>query len=216
MTGLPDIQFDNPLKECAEWTGQRQTGKSVNMANFILANPNPVFVFDTLGLLRQKMPYVPKNVKFYTPSWVGKPLPDYDGRLPEFCSWCTKLWERGNAIGVIEEWHLFNKTKFGLPAEFANLMNQGGNYNIAVWGNSQRPAQVHNDILSGCKHHFIFNLGLPQDLRWMERFIPDKKLIYGNPKVPNDLCVANLPPYHFLYYNMQTRQHGFYKPLKCY
>ncbi|MGD6808560.1 MAG: hypothetical protein ACQCN3_02565 [Candidatus Bathyarchaeia archaeon] len=216
MSALPDIQFNNPFKECCSWTGQRQTGKTRGMANFIVANPNPMEIFDTLGVLGGMNLPLPKNVRIYKPSWVGKPLPDYDGRLPEFCSWCTKLWQRTHVIGVIEEWHLFNKTKFGLPAEFANLMNQGGNYNIALWGNSQRPAQCHNDILSGCKHHFIYNLGLPQDLRWMEKFIPDKKLISGDPKDPDSLCIANLPPYHFLYYNMQTRQHDFYKPLKAY
>jgi hypothetical protein len=52
----------------------------------------------------------------------------------------------------------------------------------------------------------------------MEDLFPKglKHLISGDPHDPDALCVENMPPYHFLYYNMQNRQHAFFNPLNAY
>ena len=211
MPALPDIQFENPLKDCCSLTGQRQSGKTTALIKLLEHNPNPTIIFDTLGVISGKMQPLP-NQRIINPHWSERTLPTYEGRLAVFLPICQQVWKRGNVIFVVEEWHLFCKTKFALPAEFGNLFNQGGNRNIAVWGTSQRAAQVHNDILAACTHHFIFKLSMPQDLRWMEKIV-NKNLIEGNPKDQKQLCVRNMPKYHFLYYNTDTNQAAFYQPL---
>jgi hypothetical protein len=212
----PDIQIQRPLKECVATTGQRQSGKTELLIHLIRYNYNPMIIFDTLGIISKaiaegKLTLRP-NQKIINPHWSESTLPDYDTRLTVFLPICEQVWKQGNVIFVVEEWHLFMKTKFALPAAFANLFNQGGNRNIAVWGTSQRAAQVHNDVLAACTHHIIFKLSLPQDRRWMAEIV-DKELIDGDPKDPNSLCVRNMPPYHFLYYNLQTNQADFFQPI---
>jgi hypothetical protein len=231
LRGEPDIQFNRPLKECISWVGERQTGKTNGMLNFILMCPCPMEIWDTAGAIRHKLVRanitLPRHIKLIEPPWVlaKKAFPAYETRLSYFLPWCTKLWERQNVIGVVEEWHMYCKTKFAVPAEFGNLFNLGGNQEadsenggIAMWGTSQSPQQVHNDILRACRHQFLYGLADPSDIRWMLQLFPPalQYLIEGDPKDPQALCVANLPDYEFLYYNRKTRQHSFYKPLKKY
>lgn len=216
MSALPDIQFERPLKECVDITGQRQSGKTKLLERLLKYNPNPTILFDTLSVISNDIAsgelQLGSNVKIINPRWSVNALPSYEERLAIFLPVCDQVWRRGNCIFAVEEWHLFNRTKFALPAEFGNLFNQGGNRNIAVWGASQRAAQVHNDILAACTHHFIFKLATPQDRRWMCDVV-EKELIEGDPKNPKKMSVRNMPQYHFLYYNNQTDQAEFFKPI---
>lgn len=214
LSGQPEIQIEQPFKDCLSLTGQRQCGKTKLLGRLIKHNPNPILIFDTLSvltndILKGKLVLRP-NQKIINPRWSERTLPSYEERLRVFLPICEGVWKRGNVIFIVEEWHLFCKTKFALPPEFGNLFNQGGNRNIALWGTSQRPAQVHNDILAAVKHHLIFSLWMPQDLRWMQNFIPKRYVESDNPQ---DLTIATLQPYHFFYYNTQTKKAEFYQPI---
>jgi len=212
----PDIQFLEPLKECVDVTGQRQSGKTKLIIELIKRNPNPMVIFDTLGVISANIAAgnltLQPHQKIINPNWSENALPSYDERLAVFLPICDAVWRQGNVVFVVEEWHLFCKTKFALPASFGNLFNQGGNRNIAVWGTSQRAAQVHNDILAACTHHIIFKLSTPQDRRWMCDVV-EKELIEGDPKNDKKMCVRKMPKYHFLYYNNQTDQAEFFQPI---
>lgn len=212
----PDIQIPNPLTECVAITGQRQSGKTKLLEELMKYDPNPSVTFDTLGIISGDVAKgnlsLRPNQKIINPHWSEQTLPSYEERLAVFLPICEMVWKRGNLVFNVEEWHLFCKTKFALPDQFGNLFNQGGNRHIAVRGTSQRAAQVHNDALAACTHHFIFKLSTPQDRRWMCDVV-EKELIEGDPKDPKKMCVRKMPKYYFLYYNNQTDQAEFFKPL---
>lgn len=211
-----NITADRVLKECIDITGQRQSGKTKLLEAMLNMNQNHTYIFDTLGVIsadiaKGKVRLFP-NQHIFNPHWMAHALPDYKARLAVFLPWCQMVWQRGHCIAVIEEWHLFCNRKYELPAAFSALFNQGGNKDIAVWGTSQAPAQCHNDMLRACYHHFVFHLYMPSDLDWMCKFI-DKDLIKGNPKDREQMCVKNMPQYHYLYVNTQTCQSRFYEPI---
>lgn len=210
----PAIHIQRPLKECVSLTGQRQSGKTKALEWLLKCDQNPTFIFDTLGVIsydiaKGNLKLYP-NQRVFNPNWIT--IPDYKARLNVFLPWCDMVWRHGNCIAVVEEWHLFNNKKDDLPLQFGNLFNQGGNRNIAVRGTSQRPAQVHNDVLSACSHHFVFKMSMPADLDWMCRVV-DKKYIKGDPNDQKAMCVRKMPPYHFLYYNTITDQADFFSPI---
>jgi hypothetical protein len=215
LKGQPDVQFTRPFKDCVDITGQRQSGKTKFLTRELLPKtPQPIEIFDTMGIISEAIRKGELTLRphqhIFTPHWSQDTLPDLKGRLAVFIPWCQMVWRRGNCIAVIEEWHLFCNGKYVLPAAFANLFNQGGNRNIALWGTSQAPAQCHNDMLRACSHHFIFSLWMPQDLRFMADFIPAR---YVTSKDPDAQTIETLQPYHFFYYNTQTKQADFFNPI---
>lgn len=228
MSGLPEIYITRPLKECLSITGQRQSGKTRLLIELIKYSNYPMMIFDTLGVIAQSVQKgllrLRRHQQLFVTNWSEKTLPPYDEaerkrfKLPEgtptrlsvFLPFCQKVWNNDNCIAVIDEWHLFCNGKWGLPPLFGSLFNQAGNKNIAVWGTSQAPAQVHNDILRACRHHLIFSLWMPQDLRFMQDFIPKKYVESAN----GELAIDSLPEYNFFYYNTATKKAEFYDPLK--
>lgn len=203
----PQIQFTNPYKECADFVGMRQCGKTNLIAYLLvmLANGCNVWVFDTLNQVAKAFSgYKPPNLTIIPVNWATKD--------DQFKAACRAVWLRGNVVFVIDEVHLFHAKKKTLPEHLAILLNQGGNKNIAVWVASQRCAQVHNDILAACNHHFIFKLFLPQDLDYMCDFVP-KEFIKGDPNDPTKPCARNLEQYHFIYFRVGAEPQ-FFKPVK--
>jgi hypothetical protein len=161
-----------------------QEGKTNFLKWLLKRNPNPYTVFDTLGVVsRGFSPLRPDIQTIYKPH--------YRSRVAEFNKVCHEVFNRGNQIFGIDEVHNFT-TKKTIEPELEPIINMGGNRNIAFWITSRRVQQVHNDILSQCKHHFIFRTYLPQDLDWYSQVVP-KDII---------LMSKGLPQYHFIYYKL--------------
>ena len=180
----PDIFFSNPFKENVAIIGMGQEGKTNFLKWLLKWNPNPYICFDTLGVVSRG--FQPTRPKTQT---IIKPV--YRNRIAEFNKVCHDAFTRGNMIFAIDEVHNFT-TKKTMEPELNPIINMGGNRNIAFWVTSRRVQQVHNDILSQCRHHFIFRTYLPQDLDWYSQVVP-KDII---------LMSKDLPPYHYIYYKL--------------
>lgn len=189
MTVYTAVQIEEPFKDCIAVIGMRQSGKTFLISNFLLkSNPHTTYIIDPLGAISKS--YKPRpNQVIIRPKW--NVLPDFKTRVAWLESVLEEIWKRGNCIVVIDEIHLFC-TKYILPPKLANLVNQGGNKNIAIWFSSQRVSQVHNDVLAACKHHFIFKLYLPQDKKWYADVV--------TPEVVEQ--ATKLQKYHFIYYKL--------------
>ncbi len=213
------IRFANPYKECISVVGMRQSGKT-NLVAWLLSQCRDlnVVVFDTLGVISKAFAgWRPANLEIIVPKWnCDLTAKEIDPMLlSQFTAACQYVWNRGNCIFVIDEIHLFCAKKKTLPNHLFLLINQGGNRNIALWFTSQRAAQVHNDLLAACDHHFIFKLWLPQDLDWMCGVLP-REVIYGvedkNGTVKKQ-GAKHLERWHFMYLKV-GEQAQFCKPVK--
>lgn len=189
----PDIQFVNPLKENVCIVGMGQEGKS-NLLSWLLSiNQNSYTLFNTVNALKFN-PLRPEKQKIITPN--------YRQRVPIFLKICNEVWKQENQILAVDEIHNFS-TKWQISEELGQIVNMGGNHSISIWFTTRRVSQVHNDLLSQCKHHFIFRTYLPQDLEWYGKVVP-KDII---------LMSRDLPPYHFIYYKL-GREPIIMKPVK--
>lgn len=204
MTVKPAIFIDRILKDCVCFVGTRQTGKTNGLTAMLNSIDVPYRAFDILGVLRDArakgwQPVNPATQHIITPS----PHPEIIRAT--FSRVCDEVWQKGNMILAIDELSARQETygqktgdvrsvpyfcdKYWMHPKLWKLVNQGGNRNIAVWFTTQRVAQVHNDLLSACKYHFIFPLYLPPDIEWYGKVVT--KAVAEN--------AQNLPPYHFLF-----------------
>jgi hypothetical protein len=193
--GMPDIRITNPFKERVAIIGMIQEGKT-NLLKWLLSIcPVPFLVFDTLGQVSKGFnPVKPDVQTVVKPPWAQ--------RQEVFKQTCHEVWNKGNMVFAIDEVSEFC-TKWELPDHLGVIVKMGGNRNIGLWVTTQRVAMVHNDILAGCKHHFIFRTYLPQDIEWYSKVVP-KDVI---------LMAKDLPPYHFIYYQLGHEPQVF-KPVK--
>jgi len=162
-----------------------QSGKTICMAWLLSINRNPYTVFDNLGI------FTHKGFKPLNPKAQAIVKPTSFNREDLFQKTCKDVWAKGNHIFVVDELSM-NQTKHVLPPDLNTLINQGGNRNIAYWFSTRRVAQIHNDILGSCQHHFIFATYLPQDVDWYSDVVP-KHIIEQSQR---------LPPFHFIYYRL--------------
>jgi len=112
--------------------------------------------------------------------------------LDEFNRVCWYVCRRlKNILFVVDEVHNFC-TKSSIPDGLKYLITvcQGEPYNIGFFGISQRPANVHNDILSNASVWFVFSLNLDRDAKAVE----------DNTGMPIEVIKA-LPYRHFCIFN---------------
>jgi DNA helicase HerA-like ATPase len=172
-----------------------QEGKTNFLKWLLSICPVRYTVFDTLGQVRKGFnPVKPDIQQVITPR--------FDQRLRIFEQTCNDVWNKGNQVFAIDEISEFC-SKWELPDHLGRIIKMGGNRNIGVWVTTQRVAQVHNDVLAGCKHHFIFRTYLPQDVEWYSKVVP-KDII---------LMAKDLPQWHFIYYQLGKEPQVF-KPVK--
>lgn len=179
------ITFDNPLKECVLIVGMRQEGKT-NLLAYLLSQCKVKYkCFDTMGIITNAN-FQPLKPKFQT---IIKPI--FAIKENYFIEICKNVWKEGNQIFAIEEIGQFCTKHYKVP-ELDSLINLGGNRNIALWFTTRRVAEVHNDVIANCQHHFIFRTYLPQDVEWYAGVVPKSVIEMSK----------NLPKYHFIYYQI--------------
>jgi len=128
--------------------------------------------------------------------------PHFANKENYFIATCKDVWRKGNQILAIEEIGQFC-TKHYKPPELDSLINLGGNRNIALWFTTRRVAEVHNDIIANCQHHFIFRTYLPADVEWYASVVPKSVIELSK----------NLPKFHFIYYQI-GHEPKIYQPVK--
>ena len=101
-----------------------------------------------------------------------------------------------NMVFCVDEVHNW-ATKMFIPLEFKRLITvaQGEPYNIGIIAITQRPANVHNDILSNASLIICFKLHLQHDIK----AVADMTGI--EPQV-----IADLPYYHYVVFNDRAEQ----------
>lgn len=194
--GMPDIHITQPFKERIAIIGMVQEGKT-NFLKWLMSQTTVRYTcFDSIGMVSHGgyQPLKPDIQKIV--------VPRFSTRHKEFDEVCMQVWKEGNQILIVDE-VADNCTKWEIPEPFNLIVTKGGNRNIGLWITTQRPAQVHNNILAGCKHHIIFRTYLPQDVEWYSKIVP-KEII---------LLSKDLAPYHFIYYKLGG-QPEFFKPVK--
>lgn len=93
--------------------------------------------------------------------------------------------------------------KYNLPPELASLVRVGRNKKRTFISVSQRPAQIHNDVISNTHHRFIFRLDLPSDIEYMEKWTA----------IPKEQ-IQKLPNYYFWYQSPKYQIKQLHEPLK--
>lgn len=173
----------------------RQEGKTNLLAYLLQHTFNPYVCIDTMGVLTKAhfQPLKPKTQQIVKPSFAKS--------QDTFEQLCSFIWKKGNIIFAIEEINQYC-TKHMIPDKLKSIINLGGNKNIALWFTTRRIAEVHNDIVANCIHHFIFRTFLPQDVDWYSSFIPKDVILMSR----------DLPKYHFIYYRIGG-QPKIFKPV---
>jgi hypothetical protein len=94
----------------------------------------------------------------------------------EFEFICWLAWQRGNLTLTIDEIHEFVPSHFGsIPLPFKRVVLRGSKRHINVIGISQRPANIHKDLLSqaAALRLYVFKLGWADDFASLKKIIPD-------------------------------------------
>jgi hypothetical protein len=94
----------------------------------------------------------------------------------EFQYICHLAWQRGNLCLAVDEIHEYVPSTFlSIPRPFKRIVLRGGKRNLSVVGISQRPANMHKDLLSqaAALQLYVFKLGWADDFKALKQTIPD-------------------------------------------
>ena len=188
-----DIKISRPYRECVQWYGMRQSGKSNHIKYTLIRTPTNWILVDTLHQ-HNWPPLKPKIQQIVKPS--------YNVDLPLFLDEIIdEKWKEGNCVIVVEELDAY-QTVWNLSPSLKKLINWGGNRNLSLWYSVRRLADVHKDVVANCEHHFIFKAYVPNDIEYYRKFV-GKVADYAK----------DIAPYHFIYYRV-GRKPQFCKPVK--
>lgn len=113
--------------------------------------------------------------------------------LERICEWvCFKMFERKNCTIIIEECGAVIRKSgilYKTMPNFAKCLNQGRSENVSVICVSQRPAQIHTDVLAQSDHIICFSLTSERDREAIRNYFE-----------VDDLALLN--NYEFLWYNI--------------
>lgn len=176
-----EVNIDRPYKQCAQWYGMRQSGKT-NLLKYILLRTHVNWILiDTLHQHNWNH-LQPKRQRILKPSDT-----DFMKFLDQIIE---EKWKSGNCVIAVEELDAY-QTVNGISPSLKKLINWGGNRNLSLWYTVRRLADVHKDIVANTEHHFIFRAYVPNDIEYYRKFV-GKVADYAR----------DLRPYHFIYYRV--------------
>lgn len=120
------------------------------------------------------------------------------GDLAEFDEFCRLALHTGRLCVWVDEAASVS-TASALARWHGEIMRVGAALGVGCVNLSQRPAHVHNTLLSEAEHLFVYRLNLPDDRRKVAGIIG-----------PAALDAHRLPPHHFLYYGPDLDE-----PIRC-
>lgn len=115
---------------------------------------------------------------------VFQPNEDTLANFEQVCKLCLGL---SNFLFAVEEAHYYARKTF-LPPKFGQLLKTGANRGIGVVAISQRPAELHNTVISLAAHRVSFILDMQSDIEVLHDYFGELAL-----KLPQ------LPPYFFIH-----------------
>jgi len=179
--------------------GARGTGKTAwTLQQLALAGPARLMTWDykhDAGLKGLGKPYASWRAfvaACKAPAFNARYLvhPDYDPH-EQFAAFCALAWREGNLTIFVDE--LAEVTKANrAPAEWRKVVNVGRSYDngrksIAIFGASQRPAEVDKSFLANCD---VIHTGRLGDVADAKRFASSWGVDAGE--------LVNLPDLHWV------------------
>ena len=177
----------NPYDEHIVIFGQSGTGKSTLLKYLVrqIGQKKPVWIWD-YGLQHEIFPIVESLDQLYYGNLVYRPS---SGDEDEFNQFCLIALQQHNLTIAVEEVQEY-ANKFRFPTPLSRIVRVGRGKGLTYIAVSQRPAEVHNAIISNSHHRFIFRLDLPPDILYLKRWVNC-----------SEDTIKNLPNYYFYYYS---------------
>jgi len=113
--------------------------------------------------------------------------------LSEFEAMCKTIYHRGNLTFFIEECERYIGQGKPMGTYTFDLINRGRNYGIGIVAVTRRIQRISKDFFDLCKYVFFFQCGLTSH-DYVGNLIGKK----------NIEIIKQLPPYHFLFFNIGT------------
>jgi hypothetical protein len=85
-----------------------------------------------------------------------------------FMQTCQAVVQQTHTMLIVDETEEFSD-KWWYRSYLKTVSNKGQNINVTLMILHQRPAQIHNDILSNFEHRFIFDLELEDDKKFFAK-----------------------------------------------
>lgn len=174
--------------------GKTQSGKSY-FAKKLVANYENRIMYDLkreyshLGVCVNSLHALDNAVRSGCTKIVYQPI---DIEVDHFDMICNYIWRNlRNIVFLVDEVHKYC-TKFKIPENFNTLVTvgQGDPYNIGIIAITQRPANVHNDVISQSSIIVAFRLNL----------FSEAETVSKNTGIPIDI-LQNLTYHHYMIYN---------------
>ena len=146
--------------------------------------------YSKVGLLWNGRTPIPNQAIYYPTLGDYKELDTILSKLPP------------NYILVLEESHEYT-TKHSILSKWLEwTIRVGRNYGRTYIAVSQRPADLHNSILSNSHHIISFRLTLPRDIRFMREWLGD-----------DAYKLKTIPKYHYLYKYYMDDKVVYHEPI---
>ena len=182
-----DIQIRKPYQERCIFYGVVGSGKSNLMAYMLQRLRAKYILIDVEGVHNWK-PLDPKRQIIIH----GKRGMDRQALLMKVL---RKVMNEKYYIVAVEGIDAFQTCRW-LPDQLRDFVQYGRNYEwgrSSYWVTCRRLADVHNDIVANCDHHFIFKSFEPNDVHNYYRKYLGKEVA---------LRIQRLPDYHFYYWKL--------------
>jgi len=99
-------------------------------------------------------------------------VPESDSPL-ELERVASKVWASGNAILVVSEAELYLPVTKPLTRSVFKILSRGRHRNCGIMADTRRIALLNKSVFSLSKHVFIFRHFAPNDIRYLQEFIPE-------------------------------------------
>ena len=182
-----DIQIRKPYQERLIFYGIVGSGKS-NLMAYMLQRVRAKFILLDVEGVHNWKPLDPKRQTIIH----GKRGMDRQALLMKVLS---KVMNEKYYILAVEGIDAFQTCRW-LPDQLRDFVQYGRNYEwgrSSYWVTCRRLADVHNDIVANCDHHFIFKSFEPNDVHNYYRKYLGKEVA---------LRIQKLPDYHFYYWKL--------------
>jgi DNA helicase HerA-like ATPase len=179
--------------------GQSGTGKSTLLQYIVkqIGKIKPVWIWD-YSLQHQVFPIVENLNQLSLSNLVYRPQ---EGSEEEFNQFCEIAFNQSNITVAIEEIQEY-ANKFRFPTPLSKIVRVGRGRGVTYIAVSQRPAEVHNAIISNSHHRFVFRLDLPPDIQYLKRWLKC-----------DEETIKNLPNYYFYYYSPKYQISKVFEPI---
>jgi len=186
LGGVVNIKIRKPYQERSIFYGMTGSGKSTLLA-YMLKRTKAKFILLDMEGVHNWTPLDPKRQIIIH----GKRGIDREALLMQTLH---KIMNEKYYILAIEGIDAFQTNRW-MPPDLRDFVQYGRNYQwgrSSYWVTARRLADVHNDIVGNCQHHFIFRSFEPNDVHNYYRRFLGKEVA---------LRLQSLPDYHFYYWN---------------